>query len=50
VHNEELEGHFPVFGVGYGMTAMVKSQMDQSKYLSEVPQGENLQINLAHEP
>lgn len=42
--------HFPVMGVGYGMLAMIKSQIDDVKKFDPVPQGENLQINLAHEP
>lgn len=49
-HNEKTEKHFPILGVGYGMQAMIKSQSPDDTYMSEVPQGENLQINLAHEP
>ena len=49
-HNEAAEKHFPVLGVGYGMQAMVKSQTADDFYMAEVPQGENLQINLAHAP
>lgn len=49
-HNEEVDKHFPILAIGYGMTALMKSQTDDDTYMDEVPQGENLQINLAHEP
>ena len=49
-HNEKSDKHFPIFGIGYGMQAMIKSQTDDDLYMAEIAQGENLQINLAHEP
>ena len=36
-HNEAAEKHFPILGVGYGMQAMVKSQMADDFYMEEVP-------------
>lgn len=37
-------------GVGYGMLAMVKSQMYDDKQLDKIEPKSHLQLNLAHEP
>lgn len=53
IHNEKESQHFPILGVGYGMMAMLKSQINELQGRKEfdkfVARGK-LQQNLAHDP
>ena len=49
-HNEEEGKHFPIMGIGYGMLAMLKSQMKHDISLVETLPGGKKQINLVHDP
>lgn len=35
VHNEAEANHFPILGVGYGMQALVKSQIRDDRLMEE---------------
>ena len=36
VHNNKSNKHFPIFGVGYGFLAMIKSQMMDDDYFEDM--------------
>ena len=49
-HNEKESHHFPILGVGYGMLAMLKSQITSEIQLEAFTPKPKLQQNLVHDP
>ena len=48
--NEAEDNHFPVFGVGYGLMAMMRAEMLNTESFSDFEARGKLQMNLIREP